>query len=203
MFIGLPFKFEGAPDGRPIKIHDVASFIDSIPSNKVFAKTTPETRDQVVGLFKSMDEETLAAMMIKVPAFMSICQGNELTLGLTDVSQVSQPSPFGEGTIKTNATLELTSLNKKQGIASIAYTSEFDPDSMNEIIQQFFGKLSSDAPPTDTELADMTISRQDTANCNVDISTGWVQNMTYTTEMTINNQIQSESYDVKLDWAHN
>ena len=200
MFIGIPFSFEGGADGQPLKIDDKERLISEISESPVFGSTDPDLLKSVITFFEGMDEETLAHTMIKVPSYMSVCQNSEFYIGEPLKQQVQSASPFGEGMLVSDISYELMSVDRSKNIAKIEYKSGFNPDSLKDLTLQIFEKIAPEKTPSAEEMEELQIDRQDKANCSVNLTTGWVENMTFHTLVKGEGETQEELFKISVKW---
>jgi len=201
LFIGVPFSFLAGADGQPMKIHDKENLIAGLSKSPAFKDIDSDVMKSTIGLFESMDEETLAHIMIKVPSFMSVCQETEFIIGQPLESEVEAPSPFGEGILISDISYELTLADNKSGIAEIKYRSGFNAESLKQLTLDLFKKIAPDKTPSEEEMETLEIDRQDSADCSVDMSTGWVSKMNYSTFVKSEGETQQEVFDISVNWV--
>ena len=202
LFIGVPFSFLVGSDGQPIKIHEKESLIAGLSKSPAFKDVDQDIMKRTMSLFESMDEETLAHVMIKVPSFMSVCQETEFIIGQPMETEVEAPSPFGEGVLISDISYELTSVDNKNGIAEIEYRSGFNADSLKQLTLGMFKKVAPEKTPSSEELDEIEIDRQDKADCSVDMLSGWVSKMNYSTLVKGDGDTQQEIFDISVKWVN-
>jgi len=200
MFIGVPIYFLAGTDGGPIKLQDKEKLIAQLPNSAAFVKADTQIVDQVISFFESMDEETLAQVLFKVPSFMSICQETNFIVDEANNFLVESPSPFGEGVLVANVSYKLTSLDIENNIAKLEYRSQFDAESVKQLAIQSLEKLAPDMPPSQKDIDELVIDRLDSADCMVDMSTGWVTKMTYSILVKSSDIVQKETYEIFVNW---
>jgi len=200
MLLGVPLNFLTGADGGPIKLIEREKLFEELPNSAAFAESDAKTIEQVINFYKSMDEDTIANVFFKVPSFMSVCQDTNFIVGEANNFPTEQPSPFGEGVLIGNVSYELTSLDTKNNVAYIEYRTEFDKESMTELAIQSVKKLAPDAPISQKEIDEIIVDRNDSADCKVDISTGWVTDIKYTTMISASGETNEEIFDISLNW---
>jgi len=201
MLLGVPLNFLTGADGGPIKLLDKENLFAELPNSAAFANSDAKTIEQVINFYKSMDEDTIANVFFKVPSFMSVCQDTNFIVGETNNFPTEQPSPFGEGVLIGNVLYELTSLNTKNNTAYIKYRTKFDKESMTQLAIQSMKKLAPDAPISQKEIDEIVVDRNDSADCEVDISTGWVRKIKYSTLINASGETSEEIFDISLNWT--
>lgn len=200
MLIGIPFSFIGISDGQPLRIDDKEKLLSKLSDSSVFENTEPEVLASVIALFEGMDEETLAHVMIKIPSYMSVCQNSEFHIGEPLKQQVEAPNPFGEGVLISDISYELKSIDRKKNIGIIEYKSGFNSESLKNLTLELFKKIAPEKTPSSEEMEALEIDRQDYAKCSVNLSTGWVQDMTYHTIVKGDGETQEEFFDISIKW---
>ena len=201
MLLGVSLKFLTGADGGPIKLLDREKFFEELPNSAAFANSDAQTVEQVISFYKSMDEDTIANVFFKVPSFMSVCQDTNFIVGEINNFPTEQQSPFGEGVLLGNVSYELTSLDTKSNTAYIKYRTEFDKESMTQLAIQSMKKLAPEAPISQKDIDEIVVDRNDSADCEVDISTGWVTNIKYTTMVSASGETNEEVFDISLNWT--
>lgn len=202
MLLGVPLDFLTGADGGPIKLLDSEKLFEELPNSAAFANSDAKTIEQVINFFKSMDEDTIANVFLKVPSFMSVCQDTNFKVGETNNFPTEQQSPFGEGVLIGNVSYELASLDTKNNTAYIEYRTEFDKESMTQLAVQSIKKLAPDAPIEQKDIDEMVVDRNDSADCKVDISTGWVREIKYSTLINASGETNEETFDISLNWKN-
>ena len=201
MLLGVPLKFLTGADGGPIKLLDREKLFEELPNSVAFANSDAQTVEQVISFYKSMDEDTIANVFFKVPSFMSVCQDTNFIVGEINNFPTEQQSPFGEEVLLGNVSYELTSLDTKNNIAYIKYRTEFDKESMTQLAIQSIKKLAPDAPISQKDIDEIVVDRNDSADCEVDISTGWVTDIKYKTMVSASGETNEEIFDISLNWT--
>lgn len=200
MLLGVPLDFLTGADGGPIKLLDKEKLFAELPNSAAFAQSDAKTVEQVINFYKSMDEDTMANVFFKVPSFMSVCQDTNFVVGETNNFPTEQAGPFGEGVLIGNVLYQLTSLDPKNNIANIKYRTEFDQESFKQLAMQSLKKLAPDSSPSQEEIDELVMDRKDSADCEVDMSTGWVTDIKYTTMVSASGETNEEIFDISLNW---
>ena len=202
ILLGVPLDFLMGADGRPIKLLDSAKLFEALLNSAAFSNSDAKTIEQVINFYKSMGEDTIANVFFKVPSFMSVCQDTNLVVGETNNFPTEQPSPFGQGVLLGNVSYELTSLDTKNNTAYIEYRTEFDKESMTQLAVQSIKKLAPDFPIEQKDIDEKVVERNDSADCKVDISTGWVREIKYSTLINVSGETDEEIFDISLNWKY-
>jgi hypothetical protein len=147
-----------------------------------------------------MDDDTIANVFLKVPSFMSVCQDTNFVIGEANEFSSEQASPFGGGVLVGNVSYKLTSVDQKNNTASIEYRTEFDKESVTQLAIESLKKLAPDVPISQKDIDELVVERNDTADCKVDLSTGWVTDIKYTTVITASGETNQETLDVTVNW---
>lgn len=200
MLLGVEMGFETGADGGPVRLLDREKLLASLPNSAAFANNDSETVDQVMNFFKSMDDDTIANVFFKVPSFMSVCQDTNFIIGEDNNFRTEQPSPFGAGVLSSNVSYQLTSLDTKNNEVNIKYRSEFDQESVKQLAIQAIEKLAPGAPISQKDIDELVVGRKDSADCVVDLSTGWVTEMKYSTKVSASGDTNEENFDISLNW---
>jgi hypothetical protein len=200
MFLGVPFNFITGADGGPIKLLDREKLFQELPNSAAFANSDAKTIEQVTSYFKSMDDDTIANVFLKVPSFMSVCQDTNFVIGEANEFSSEQASPFGGGVLVGNVSYKLTSVDQKNNTASIEYRTEFDKESVTQLAIESLKKLAPDVPISQKDIDELVVERNDTADCKVDLSTGWVTDIKYATVITASGETNQETLDVTVNW---
>ncbi len=203
----VPVRFVANARGAPLAVEDKDDIITSIGNSALFKDLDQQMVERTLNLFRSMSEEAIAQTMFRVPSYMSICQGTALEIGVPLKQQYEMPSPMGRGTILTNITYELVSLDPAKKEAEITYHLAFDPDSVTAFVRQLLPTLLPGVKSEKRiakEVKKMKMIRNDAAHCTVNTETGWVSAMTYSTDIAVSLKGQSisrkQQYDLAVDW---
>ena len=62
-------------------------------------------------------------------------------------------------------------------------------------------KLAPEAPISQKDIDEIVVDRNDSADCEVDISTGWVTIIKYTTMVSASGETNEEVFDISLNWT--
>ncbi len=196
--LGVPIKFEAGLDGAPIRIVDRNRLLDSMFQGATFAGEPEEAIAQVRGIFDSMSEAAFAQLMLKVPAYMSICQETSLPLGERIEDTVLVPNPMGGEPVDADISYVLQTFDTASGNAHIEYESALDPESSKQMVSAFLNQLGIDGNPDESDFDDISIERNDSASCKIDIEDGWVESLTFRTEIQVAGRFQAETYVVSV-----
>lgn len=200
-YIGIPFQFEAAIDGEPVRIYDKEQLLNGLTESPIFEDYDDATLKNAVELFNSMTDEALAATFVKVPYYLSICQATSLPIAHKVETQGEVASPFGNGSLLGFTSYELTSVDDRQGIAQIEYHSGFDPESMKAMVVEMFQNLAPDKTPTEEEITQTSIIQSTSAECVVDLKAGWVTEMLLENVVEAGGEFQSEKYSISVSWV--
>ncbi|MCP4123556.1 MAG: hypothetical protein GY751_17535 [Bacteroidetes bacterium] len=201
LFIGIPFRFISDKNGLPTKVVNLDNLTNSIFKSEIFAKADATVLKRTMKFINDLSDDVAAEWLFKVPSYMAICQGTNLELGVLHKDQGQIPSPMGNGTIVSDVTYKLSSINDELKTATIEFRSNFNPDSLKTAVEQAVAKIRPNEKKFANKIEDFEVSRKDTADCTVDTNTGWVKNMTYTTAITVAEKSRSERYDVSIRWT--
>lgn len=192
--MGVPFEFAMMRDnGSPTKLLDKERFFEKLIKTPIFDQGEAKEVENQINVLKSMDDEWILHTFFKIPSFMSTCQGMSFLDSEKNNYPVEYPNPFGEGMILGNTSVELTSLDTANNIAKIEVLTEFDQESFNQVLKQL---VDSHA---DVDVRQL-MSRKDIANCEVDLSTGWVRKAKFSTIMNVYGENVEENYDIFVNW---
>lgn len=201
LFIGIPFQYAAGSDGEPTRIYNREKLLNGLSENPVFEQYEPAALEAAIDLFNSMTNEALAATFIKVPYYMSICQATSLPLSQEVETRGEVASPFGEGSLFGITSYELTSVDEDLGLAQIEYETGYDPESMKALVVEMFEKVAPDKKPTPEEIEETSIIQSARAECDVDLKTGWVTEMSFGSIVEAGEEFRSEDYSVSVSWV--
>jgi len=205
--VGIPLVFEADIDGSPMKVHQKDQLLKDL--KKTFSLFVDDSDnigavDAVIGMFENMDEESIAQVLFKVPSFLALCHNTDVIQGEPLESQQTQASPFGSGQLLVDASFELTKVSRKTNTASFVYSTKYNEDSMKEMALEVFNQIAPDKTPNDEELKKFQIIRNDTASCDVNLDSGTVKKMKYSTYVEAadetGTQMNEDVYDIEVDW---
>ena len=197
--LGVPIDYLAGVDGAPLRIIDKSDFLDTLFGSSAWNAKNQESVESAARFFRSLSEEALAKVFLKVPTYMALCQGTELALGERNEYAVDVPSPIGGEPIAASVTYELAALDESDSSARIDYRMTLDPDAAKEMTVALMKQLGVDDIPTD-ELRRMQLERNDAASCSVDMSSGWVRTVTYENEISVADQRKAESYSATVEY---
>lgn len=197
--IGFTLNFVTASNGKPVKLlNNKEDLFTELTTSNAY---NSETVERVINFYKSGTEQEIVDVFLKIPAFMSVCQDTNFKVGETYNFPTEQPSPFGEGIIVGNESYELTSLDTKNDIANIEFRTKFDLESAKQTIIESLKKLAPDIPaPPRSFIDELIVDRKDSADCKVDMSTGWATKIKYSFMVSVSGQTQEEIYDISINW---
>lgn len=198
--LGVPVRFIGDGDGLPIKIHERDALIESIVESDAFADGDEATKEKVISFFASMSDSAIAEYLLKAPSYLSICQGTDLVEGESVKSQQEVTGPFGDGTILLDVAYTLSSIDHESNQAVIEFGSSYNPDSLKIIVEEMIAIAAPDNEQLANTMRETKITRDDTADCVVDIDTGAVRNMVFTTSATAVMNTKSDRYEISVRW---
>jgi len=200
LLLGIPIRFIGNKDGLPINLYDRELLIKSITKNEVFSKLDAAAVKKTVNFLVGLTDEVAAQLFLKVPSYISICQGTNLEEGVLQESREQLPNPLGNAAIDSDVTYKLSAMDNESNTATIEYRSRFNPESLKTTVEHMMAKLASDVKKSTKEIDAFVLSRRDTADCIVDTNTGSVKTMTYSTEIKVAEKSQSERYEISVQW---
>lgn len=197
--IGVPIEFTMMrQDGSPIKLLDKDKFFELLINTPAYAGEEAEKVESKINFLKSMDDQWIVNTFLKVPSFMSVCQGESFKESEINNYPVEYPNPFGEGVILGNTSIELTSLDIDNNIAHIETLTKVDTDSLKQVIKPFV-ENHANGDRLKEALGQFT-DRKDGTNCEIDLSTGWVRRVKVSTLISAYGESVEDIYDISLNW---
>lgn len=201
LLVRVPIRFESDEDGLPIRIEDKASVVEAILESDVHPDSDTAVSERVREFLAGLSDKAAAQVFLKPVSYMAICQGTALEPGELVESQSQIPSPWGSGSIVTDVTYELISIDREAGEAMVQYRSRYNPDSLRQVLAQAASKIAPDDENLARQFREARFAREDRADCVVDTDTGWVQKMTFVTSISAGARIlQSETYEINVRW---
>ncbi|MEM7502964.1 MAG: hypothetical protein AAF417_13005 [Pseudomonadota bacterium] len=199
-FLGVPIRYLAGVDGAPLRIVDKDAFIETLFASSVWAAKSQASVASAAEFFNSLSEEALAKVFLKVPTYMSLCQGTTLPLGERSEFSVDVPSPLGGKPAAAVVSYQLRAVDDRVGSAQVAYEMKLDPDAAKRLTIAMLKQLGVDDVPADDRLDELLIQRNDAADCSVDTGSGWVTAMTYQNEISVADQYRAETYSATVDY---
>lgn len=196
--LGVPIEYLAGVDGAPLRIVDKQEFLDTLFASSAWNAKNPESVESAADFFRSLSEDALAKVFLKVPTYMALCQATELALGERNEYAVEVPSPIGGEPIAAAITYELAALDEDTDSARVDYRMSLDPDAAKQMTIALMERLGVDDIPAD-ELERMQLERNDTASCDVDTKSGWVRTVTYKNEISVADQLKAETYTATVE----
>ncbi len=196
--LGVPIKFVADLDGTPLRIHDKNQLLDAVFGGALFESEPQATVESVRSFMDSMTEETLAQLFLKVPAYMALCQGTSLPLGERIEAPVQIASPIGGAPVDANVSYQLEAFDSENGKAHIEYRMMLDPESAKRLAVAMMEQAGAADEQTMSEIADVSVERNDAATCDVNTANGWVDSITYTNEIKAAGQFKLEKYVISV-----
>ncbi len=196
--LGVPIRYVADLDGTPTRINDKDQLLDAIFGGELFGSESEETLTSVRAFMDSMTEESLAQLFLKVPAYMALCQGTSLPLGERIEGPIQIASPIGGDPVGADVSYLLEGFDGENGIAHVEYRLTLDPESAKRMTVALMEQVDAADEQTMSEIANVSIERNDSATCDVNTANGWVTSITYTTEIKVADQFKSESYVISV-----
>ncbi|MEO0347223.1 MAG: hypothetical protein AAF229_13345 [Pseudomonadota bacterium] len=196
LMIGLPITFIADADLSPKRIFDRPDLMQRLFNAEFFVSIDNATRDKMQDFFANMDDASFAELMLKIPRYLSLCQNTALTPGEPVEFETTFSSPMPGVGIDGNGryAVEVDS----SGRVSVQYSSSYDPDSVKDFVRAFIAQADMENAPSEEEIAQLRIERNDIADCDVDRDSGWVRQMTFASEVIAPDGEQGERYDVDV-----
>ena len=196
LMIGLPITYVASEALEPTRIFDRADLMQRIFNAEFFVGIDNAARDQMRDFFAKMDDVSFAQILLKVPGYIAICHDTALIPGEPSEFETSFPSPVPGVTIKGTGRylVEVDSA----GQVTVQLSSTYDPDSIKDMALEMMKQAGAENMPSEEEIAQFKIDRTDITNCDVDRDTGWVQRMTFASEIISPAGEQGERYDVDI-----
>jgi hypothetical protein len=191
MFTGVPVEYLADVDGQPLRITERDRVLDSLRETLVTAEIDSDQVDQVFSMFAGMSDDMLAQLILRAPTRMSLCQSLSLEEGAPNVYASQMPNPFGSGYGSATVSYQLLSMDDKT--AKIEYKFEADPVAAQQFLRDIAAQMTVDDELSQSERQNMSMVRADSAICEVDVATGWVTQMEYRTETTVQSGQKSQS----------
>ncbi len=198
--LGVPVEYLADVDGAPVRISDRDSLLETIFNSSVLDSNDQDSVEAITRFFGSLPDDALAKAFLKVPAYMSICQGTSLAVGTRNEYAVEAPSPVGGEPADAVVSYELKAVDEPNGKAQIEYGMSLDPESAKRMTMAFIEQAGGGNDSMQREIDDWMIERTESASCDVDIENGWVRAVTYKAETKVAGQYNSQTYVVNVDY---
>ena len=197
LMLGIPIGYMADADGMPIRIDDRQEFLDltmaAVAANRGGEVVDQEAIARTRALFDSMDDETLAAAFVTVPKYLAICQGTALEPGQPNTVEVEAPSPVGTAPVRAVVSYLLKEIDEVEGTAQVEYRSILDPAGTEQLVKDFLAQLVGPEEIPESEFEGMSIERNDSASCEVNLESGVAESVTYVTETKVLDQSRTET----------
>ncbi|MEO1595973.1 MAG: hypothetical protein AAFS02_12095 [Pseudomonadota bacterium] len=196
LMIGLPITYVASEALEPLRIFDRDDLMRRIFNAEFLVGVDNASRDKMRDFFANMDDTSFAQILLKVPGYIAICHDTALIPGEPSEFDISFPSPVPGVTIKGTGRylVEVDSV----GAVTVQMSSTYDPESIKEMALVMMKQAGVEDAPSEEEIAQFRIERTDITNCDVDRDTGWVQRMTFASEIITPAGEQGERYDVDI-----
>ena len=191
LLVGMPIGLDLAEDGSPSAVRNWPEFqqrvVAAVTELTPPAERTEEWRratEATQRVFASMSASDAARLLFQDVGIMALCQHTGLTMGEPVRSETMTPNPLGGSPIRTLVTYELVSVDRAAGVARIAFSSSFDPESAAASIREMVERMTRETgrPLTAEELESqrsMTVAQTARADCTVDLRTGIARSVVY------------------------
>ena len=197
LMLGIPIRYTADVDGMPVRIDDREELLDltmaSIIANRGGESVNQEAVARTRALFDSMDDETLALGFLTVPKYLAICQGLALEPGQPNTAEVEAPSPVGTATVRAVVTYLLEGIDEVEGTAQVEFRSTLDPAGTEQMVRDLLVQLVGPEEIPESELQGMSIERNESASCEVNLESGVAESVTYVTETKVLDQSRTEA----------
>ncbi|MDJ0909304.1 MAG: hypothetical protein QNI99_08915 [Woeseiaceae bacterium] len=194
ILLGVPIKYVASLDGAPIRISDRDRLLETMLNGPLFAQQPEEATESLRALMNSMSDDSLAALFLQVPTYMSLCQGMRLIPGEPFEYTAEVQSPVGGEPADAVVSYMLETFDRQSGQAHIEYRSELDPEGAKQMVLTLLEQIDTGFEPDQSEIDAVTIERKDTASCDIDIESGWVESMTVQSVRKVAGQFRSETF---------
>ncbi len=199
--LGVPIEYVADYDGTPLRIVDRNRLLDTLLKLPVFNSGNAEAAASMRSFFDSMSEEAMAQSFLKVPSYMALCQGTSLAIGERNEVSVQVPSPLGGAPVDAVVSYLLETFDVQHAKAHIEYRLVLDPASAKKLVSDFVERLASSNKSLHSEIAGLSIERNDSASCEVNAESGWTESVRFTTEIKTLDRFNSETFLVSV--SHN
>ncbi|MEO1320544.1 MAG: hypothetical protein AAFV30_08250 [Pseudomonadota bacterium] len=196
LMIGLPITYIADADLTPIRIFDRDDLMRRIFSAEFFAGIDNASREKVRVFMDDMGDDAFAQLLLKMPGYLSLCQGTAFVPGEPVESDTFFPSPIPG--VKIAGTVRYVLEVADSGAVKVQYSSSYDPESVKDFLRAAISQGSLENAPSEDEIAAVRFEKTDIANCDIDRNTGWVQRMTFASEVIAPDGEQSERYDIDV-----
>lgn len=200
LFLGVPIAYIADVDGAPLRINDKSALLTRLFDSSIWESKNEEAVESTKQFLGSLSEEALAQIFLKVPMYMSLCQGTSLPVGTRNDYAVQVPSPIGGPPADAVVSYELQTVDELNGTARVEYWVSLDPEGAKRMTMAILEQVGASDAATQQELDELMIVRNESATCDVHIGTGWVSDITYMTETKVADQHASETYTVTVDY---
>ena len=195
-FVGVPVTVVADADLAPIRLADRDKLQRQLMASELFDGLDAEARQQVGALFSGFNDQGLAALLLKVPGYLSICHNTALVPGEPIEYETELPAPMGDTTIAAIGRYEVDVTDDES--ARVRYSLSYDPDSVMAFVRAVFTQLPPERRPPEEEIAGIRLQRTDTADCSVSRASGWVTRMTFETTFELPDGERRERYDIDV-----
>ena len=196
--LGVPIEYMADSDGSPVRIEDKNQLLDSLLEMPLISSGNSETVASMRSLFESMSEEALAQLFLKVPSHMALCQGTSLSPGELNEGVAQVPSPFGSAPVDAVVSYSLRAFDAQRAKAQIEYRLSLDPAGAKKLAIELLDQIDSPNKPSQSEIEGLSIERNDSASCEVNAESGWVESVRFVTEHKVLDQFKSETFLVSV-----
>lgn len=149
-------------------------------------------------MFTNMAPDTLAQVLLKVPSFMSICQGTSLRVGEKVSYETELANPLNGESLPAAGSYLLSAAPGAGENAKIEWRQEIDPKagkaSLISGMKSLLKKSGADEEAIDL-LDDLPLTIAYSADCEVDPRDGWVRKIEYRQNTSL------QIADRKEDWS--
>lgn len=190
----LRFELQLDPEGQFVRLRNyeqLRSKIDQVIEQVMAAiakerKATPAEMTYVGKMLKEMfgSQDRVETLMLKDVRLLLFPFGMPLDSKAPITYQTQLPNPFGEDSLQADGTLVLTSLDTKQGVATISLDQKLSADSVPKMLAAMIQRMGENRPPS-TALSKLRADINDHSTYTVDLKSGLAREVEFTRTVTM------------------
>ena len=196
LLIGVPILFVTTADLTPVRVVDANALLETISTSRFLDGLDEGTRQRTIALFEDMNEQNFAALLLKVPFYLSLCHGTSLVPGEPVEYQTELAAPIGNATVMANGRYAVDVVDAET--ARVRYSLSYDPDSVMDLVRTVLAQVDPGRQPSDEELARVRLQKDDRADCTVSRDTGWVTRMSFESRIEVPGRDRAERYEIEV-----